>query len=70
MKELKEMTLLQLRNRKESLERTIKICEEYLESAHNTFLGPLGARAEIRKCSKELDKIHTIMIEKITEDNE
>lgn len=69
MKELKEMTLIQLRNRKESLERTIKICEEYLESAHNTFLGPLGARAEIRKCSKELDKIYAIMIEKNTEDN-
>ena len=67
MKDLEEMTLIQLRNRKESLERTIKICEEYLESAHNTFLGPLGARAEIRKCTKELDKIHFILAEKTTE---
>ena len=50
MKNLEEMTLIQLRNRRDELVRTIKICEEYLESAHNTFLGPLGARAEIRKC--------------------
>lgn len=70
MKDLTEMTLIQLRNRKESLEKTIKICEEYLESTHNTFLGPLGARAEIRKCSKELDKIHSIVTERAIEDYE
>ena len=70
MKDLTEMTLIQLRNRKESLEKTIKICEEYLESTHNTFLGPLGARAEIRKCSKELDIIHSIVTERAIEDYE
>lgn len=70
MKNLEEMTLIQLRNRKDELTRTIKICEEYLESAHNTFLGPLGARAEIRKCSKELDKIHFIILERTTENDE
>lgn len=70
MKNLEEMTLIQLRNRKDELARTIEICEEYLESAHNTFLGPLGARAEIRKCSKELEKIKLIMAERTTKNNE
>lgn len=70
MKNLEEMTLIQLRNRRDELVRTIKICEEYLESAHNTFLGPLGARVEIRKCSKELEKIKVIIAERTTKNNE
>lgn len=66
MKNLEEMTLIQLHNRRDELVRIIKICEEYLESAHNTFLGPLGARVEIRKCSKELEKIKFILAERTT----
>ena len=36
----------------------INIHNDYLKTAFNTFLGPLGAKAEIRRCNKELQKLY------------
>jgi ribosomal protein L29 len=42
----------------------IKIHKNYLKTAFNTFLGPLGAKAEIKRCKKEISKINKILNEK------
>lgn len=57
--DIKNMGIIQLKNRKYELERIINICTDYLASAYNTFLGPMGARAEIRRCKKELALINS-----------
>ena len=36
----------------------IDIHNDYLKTAFNTFLGPLGAKAEIKRCNKELQKLY------------
>lgn len=61
-KRINEMTVTELKGRKKSLEQTIQICNDYLASCPNTFLGPLGAKAEIKRCQKELDMINTRLL--------
>lgn len=60
-KKLNEMTITELRGRRENLQQTIRICSDYLASCPNTFLGPLGAKAEIRRCQKEINLINELL---------
>lgn len=56
-KRLSEMTEEALNNRIKELNDLIKIHQDYLKCTFNTFLGPLGAQAEIKRCRKEIDKV-------------
>ena len=60
-KRLSEMKDEALYNRISELEGLIKIHEDYLKCSFGTFLGPLGANAEIKRCKKEIQKIHNEM---------
>ena len=57
IKKYRDYTKVQLNNEKVELERNIKNCEEYIKSAYNTFLGPLGATATIKDCCIRLEII-------------
>ena len=57
-KRLNEMKDEALYNRINELKALIKIHEDYLKCSFGTFLGPLGANAEIRRCKKELQKVY------------
>lgn len=57
IKKYKDYTKVQLNNEKVELERDIKNCEEYIKSAYNTFIGPLGATATIKDCCIRLEVI-------------
>lgn len=39
-------------------EKQLVMHKEYLERAFNSFLGPIGAKAELKKCRKELQKLY------------
>lgn len=60
-KQIEKMTVTELKGYKEELQNIIKICREYLASCPNTFLGPLGAKAEIRKCNKKIEAINQLL---------
>lgn len=50
-----------LKNKKSELQREIKICEEYIKTAHNTFLGTLGASMTLKDCQKRIEYIDQIL---------
>lgn len=56
-RKITEMSLDALYARKRDLDQTVRICEDFLASCPNTLLGPLGARAEIKRCNKEINLI-------------
>lgn len=56
-KRLNEMKEDALFNRITELEELIKIHQDYLKCSFGTFLGPLGANAEIKRCRKEIQKV-------------
>ena len=60
-KQIEKMTVTELKGYKEELQNIIKICREYLATCPNTFLGPLGAKAEIRKCNKKIEIINRLL---------
>lgn len=60
-KQLEKMTVTELKGYKEELLNIIEICRKYLATCPNTFLGPLGARAEIRKCNKKIEIINRLL---------
>lgn len=57
-KRLNEMKDEALYNRISELRGLIKIHEDYLKCSFGTFLGPLGANAEIKRCKKEIQKVY------------
>lgn len=57
-KRLSEMKDEALYNRINELRDLIKIHEDYLKCSFGTFLGPLGANAEIKRCRKETQKVY------------
>lgn len=60
-KKLNEMTVTELKCYKKELLNIIEICRKYLATCPNTFLGPLGAKAEIRKCNKKIEIINRLL---------
>ncbi len=53
---VKEMSTEQIRQKIETYHFVIDRCQEYLNrTSPITFLGPLGARATIRKCKNKID---------------
>lgn len=60
-KKYRDYSIAQLKNEKEYLENTIKICKDYIEAAHNTFLGPLGAVSTIKSSCAKLEVIKDIL---------
>jgi hypothetical protein len=63
-KRLNEMKDEALYNRVNELKGLIKIHEDYLKCSFGTFLGPLGANAEIKRCKKELQKVYNELNER------
>lgn len=56
-----EMSPELLKNEKFELQHEIKICEEYMKTAHNTFLGTLGASMTLKDCQKRIECIDQIL---------
>ena len=57
-KKISELSTASLFDRINELNDLIRIHENYLKCSFGTFLGPLGANAEIKRCKKEIQKIH------------
>lgn len=66
-KEYSTFTLPQLQAEKITLEHTIKSCEEYIKTAYNTFLGPLGATYTIKNSCIRIEVINSLIREKENE---
>lgn len=47
---------------------TMRACREYIESAHDTFLGPLAAHVTYKDCLSKIEAINTIIKSRIKRD--
>jgi hypothetical protein len=47
-------TITELINKRLELEYNIQLMKDFIAHCPSSYLGPLGAKAEIRKCNKEI----------------
>lgn len=67
-KEYENYTLKQLRIERNQIEHIIDSCQDYLQNAYNTFLGPFAAAQTIKINCKKLEILNSLINEKETKE--